>query len=558
MNLAFMLTFVMLLTSITGCSENKSKPQNASSASLTISEQRLSIYKAVNLTADLQHLSDNQKTMLCLLIDAANIVDEVFWLQAYGENKSTLLSTLIKANAKTFAQINYGPWDRLNNDNSFISHIKNKPLGANFYPSDMRKNEFEQADFEDKKGLYSLVRRDKHNKLFSIAYSEAYAEQINRMAAILLKAAKYADDEQFAYYLTLRANALLIDDYSASDIAWLSMKNNQIDLIIGPIETDEDKLFSYRTAYMAYILIKDPVWSQKLAKYVDYLPQLQKNLPVPEQYKKEGSSDNLRLSSQLNVYDAVYFSGHANAGSKPIAINLPNDESIQLNNGTRRVQLKNTIRAKFEHIMQPLAEVLITPEQRKNITFNAFFTNAMFHEIAHGLGIKNTVENSLKNKGTVREALKEHASAMEEGKADIVALYMIKQLLDKKMITQGSLDEYYTTFLVSIFQAVRFGAKTAQGKANVIHFNYLKNEGAFSRNEKGLYQIDMTKMIAAIKKLSNQLLILQGNGNYQKVDTFINENNIIHPILAQDLLKLENMNIPVDIVFNQGKQVLVL
>ena len=277
---------------------------------------------------------------------------------------------------------------------------------------------------------------------------------------------------------------------------------------------------------------------------------LVKGLPVNKKYKKETPGSD----ADLNAYDVVYVSGHANSGGKTIAINLPNDEQVQLEKGTRRLQLKNAMRAKYDAIMQPIAQMLIVPEQRENVTFNAFFANTMFHEVAHGLGIKNTINN----KGTVRQALKEHASALEEGKADILGLYMISQLLEKKAITEGELADYYTTFLAGIFRSVRFGASSAHGKANMVRFNYFAEHGAFTRNEQGLYAVNMEKMTTAIDSLSSLILTIQGDGDYQGVQKLVDESGVIGEQLAQDLAKLSAGNVPVDIVFEQGKKVLGL
>ncbi len=513
-------------------------------------KNRLDIYKEVTLSADLSHLSANQKQLLSLLIDAAKIMDDLFWKQAFGDNKEQYLASIKNEKVRRYTEINYGPWDRLAGDKPFLTNVKNKSHGAEIYPHDMTKTEFEQSEFTDKKGLYSLVRRDNNGKLTTIPYSEAYNDEINRAAAILEKAATFADDKEFSHYLTMRAKALRTDDYQASDFAWMDMKNNPIDVVIGPIETYEDQLFGYRAAFEAYVLIKDQSWSEKLAKYAEYLPELQKELPVPKKYKAEVPGSD----ADLNAYDVIYYGGHSNAGSKTIAINLPNDEQVQLEKGTRRLQLKNAMRAKFDAIMLPIADTLIVPEQRKNVTFTGFFANTMFHEVAHGLGIKNT----LNGKGTVRQALKEHASALEEGKADILGLYMIRQLLEKGAITEGTLDEYYTTFMAGIFRSVRFGASSAHGKANMVRFNYFQEQGAFSRNEQGLYSVNVAKMTAAIDSLSKLILTLQGNGDYQGVEALVAKSGVIGDTLAVDLARLESAKIPVDIVFKQGKQVLGL
>ena len=535
-------------TALIGCSQQEAELKSAQL--LPEYQNRLDIYQTVELTADLSHLSDNQKQMLSLLIEASDIADDLFWQQAFGDNKAEFLSAIKDEKVRKFAEINYGPWDRLNGDKAFLANTPEKQAGAQFYPQDITKAEFEQANFNDKEGLYSLVRRDQNGKLSTIAYSEAYSDEINRMAAILEQAAQYAEDQEFANYLTMRAQALRTDEYQASDFAWMDMKNNPIDVVIGPIETYEDQLYGYRAGFESYVLVKDMAWSEKLAKYAAYLPELQKGLPVSRKYKAETPGSD----ADLNAYDVIYYAGHSNAGGKTIAINLPNDEQVQLAKGTRRLQLKNAMQAKFDHIMQPIAATLIAPEQRQNVTFTAFFANTMFHEVAHGLGIKNTIND----KGTVRQALKEHASALEEGKADILGLYMIRQLLEKGAITEGQLEDYYVTFMAGIFRSVRFGASSAHGKANMVRFNYFQEQGAFSRSQNGLYSVNIDKMTKAIDSLSKLILTLQGNGDYQGVDQLVKDSGIIKADLASDLARLEEANIPVDITFVQGKKVLGL
>ncbi len=511
---------------------------------------RLAIYTDFSLTTDLSHLSENQKAMIAKLIDASKIMDELFWRQAFGEDKASFLAQINDPQVRKFADINYGPWDRLNGDQPFLSGYDEKTPGAQFYPADITKEELNNADVEDKNGLYSVVKRDENGKLYTVSYSVEYAQALEKAAVLLREASKLADDEEFANYLNLRADALLNDEYQTSDFAWMDMKNNPIDVVIGPIETYEDQLFGSRAAFESYVLVKDLAWSERLAKFAAFLPELQKGLPVDDKYKQEVPGSD----ADLNAYDVVYYAGHSNAGSKTIAINLPNDEQVQLEKGTRRLQLKNAMRAKFDKILVPIAEQLIVPEQRKHITFDAFFANTMFHEVAHGLGIKNTITD----KGTVRQSLQEHASALEEGKADILGLYMVEQLLKKGEITQGTLEDYYTTFMAGIFRSVRFGASSAHGKANMIRFNFFAQEGAFSKNEQGLYRVNMEKMGQAMAKLSNLILTLQGDGDYQKVDQLIATHGDIKEELAKDLEKLSQANIPVDVTFKQGKAVLGL
>jgi len=517
---------------------------------VNIDRQRLDIYTDFSLQSDLSHLSENQKAMVAKLIDASKIMDDLFWKQAFGEDKQSFLAQLDDEKVRQFADINYGPWDRLNGDEVFLSGYKEKPLGAGFYPADITKEELNNADVKDKTGLYSLIKRDELGNLYSTPYSEEYAVELAQAAKLLRDASKLADDKEFANYLNLRADAIQSDDFQVSDFAWMDMKNNPIDVVIGPIENYEDQLFGYRAAYESYVLIKDLKWSERLAKFAAFLPELQKGLPVDSKYKQEVPGSD----ADLNAYDVVYYAGHSNAGSKTIAINLPNDEQVQLEKGTRRLQLKNAMRAKFDKILVPIAEQLIVPEQRKHITFDAFFANTMFHEVAHGLGIKNTITG----KGTVRQSLQEHASALEEGKADILGLYMVEQLLKKGEITEGTLEDYYTTFMAGIFRSVRFGASSAHGKANMIRFNFFAKEGAFSKNEDGLYSINMDKMGDAMAKLSRLILTLQGDGDYEKVDQLIATHGDIKAELAKDLEKLSKANIPVDVTFKQGKDVLGL
>jgi hypothetical protein len=304
-------------------------------------------------------------------------------------------------------------------------------------------------------------------------------------------------------------------------------------------------LFGYRAAYEAYVLIKDLEWSERLSRFANFLPQLQAGLPVPDDYKQESPGTN----ADLNAYDVVYYAGHSNAGSKTIAINLPNDEEVQLEKGSRRLQLKNAMQAKYEKILEPIADVLIDESQRQHITFNAFFSNVMFHEVAHGLGIKNTIDG----RGTVQHALQEYASSMEEGKADILGLYMITELHKAGELGDVDLRDFYVTFMAGIFRSIRFGAASAHGKANMVRFNYFLEEGAFVRDRgTGRYRVDFERFEGAIAGLSRLLLTLQGDGDYEGAKELTEGKGIIGPALQGDLDRLTEASIPVDITFRQG------
>ena len=510
----------------------------------------LTKYIPVELKTDLSQLSDSEKAMLPHLFKAAEIMNDLFWEQAYGD-KEALLASIANPQLRTFAEINYGPWDRLDGNTPFLDNVEEKPAGANIYPFDMSKAEFEELGLPDEKGQYSMVRRDEAGMVYTIPYNEYFREPLEEASGHLMRASEICEDSELKNYLELRAKALLSNEYDASDIAWINMRNNTLDIIIGPIEHYEDQLYNYRTAYEAYILVKDKSWSKKLEKYISYLPELQANLPVEDIYKQEKPNSD---AAQLNAYDVIYYAGDCNAGSKTIAVNLPNDEEIQVKYGTRRSQLKNAMKAKFDKILLPISDVLITEDQRKHITFNAFFSNTMFHEVAHGLGIKNTING----KGMVREALGEKFSALEEGKADILGLYMVTQLKEQGVLAEGELMDYYTTFLAGIFRSVRFGASSAHGQANLLRFNYFQQQDAFTRRKDGTYEVNFDNMKKAIAGLSSIILKLQGDGDKDGVIALTDKDGQVGEKLQADLDRLSEANIPVDIVFEQGLDVLGL
>ncbi len=484
--------------------------------------------------------------MLGLLIDAGRIMDDLFWRQSYGDPEP-LLASVQDADVRAFVELNYGPWDRLDGNRPFLAGYAEKPPGAQFYPEDMTRAEFEAWNNPDKRNPYSEVRRLESGGLLLVPYSAAYREPLTQAAKLLREAADLAESKAFAKYLRLRAEALMTGDYRPSDMAWLDVRDNDIELVIGPIESYEDRLFGIRTAFEAFVLRKDRDWSQRLARFAGLLPALQRGLPVPDAYKAEEPGTD----ADLNAYDAIYYAGDANAGAKTIAINLPNDEQVQLEKGTRRLQLKNTMRAKFDHILVPIADLLIDESQLEHITFDAFFANVMFHEVAHGLGIKFTVDGEQ----SVREALGEHQSAIEEGKADVLGLHMIGQLIDMDE-WDGARRDHQVTFLAGIFRSVRFGASSAHGRANMVAFNYFLEQGAFERDEEtGRYLIDFDAFGEAVNGLSTRILTLQGDGDYEATGAFLEQYGEMPDFLAEDLARAGEAGIPVDIRLIQGKDV---
>ena len=525
----------------------KSKPGAAAPA-------RLTKYAEVTLTSDLGALTEKERQMIPLLIDACQAMDEIFWREAYGDRQK-LLTGITDPELRRFAEINYGPWDRLNGNAPFLPGVGAKPPGAGFYPADLTQEEFERAlaAAPDRgaalKGQYTIVRRDAGGGLEAVPYHEAFQPQVERAVGRLHEAAALAEDAGLRTYLELRAKALLGDDYRPSDMAWMDMKTNGIDVVIGPIENYEDQLYGYKCAHEGFVLIKDREWSARLARYVRLLPALQKQLPVPARYKQERPGSG----SDLGAYDAVYYAGDANAGSKTIAINLPNDETVQLAKGARRLQLKNAMRAKFDQILTPIADRLVAADQKPHVQFDAFFTNVMFHEVAHGLGIKNTLEG----KGTVRDALKDQAGSLEEGKADVLGLFLVTKLQAMGELGKADLMDNYVTYLAGLFRSVRFGAASAHGRANLAEFNFFKEQGAFSRDStSGTYRVDFARMQAAIGAFSAKVLTLQGDGDYAGVVAFLPKADQMDPQLRRDLEGLASADIPTDIVFRQGMDVL--
>lgn len=512
-------------------------------------QQRLAAYAKVKLTADLSAFNVRQKKMLALLVQAADSMNALYWRQAWGD-PAPLLEKITDPATRELVDVNFGPWDRLDGDVPFVDGVGERPAGAQFYPADMGKAEFESAPLADKTSLYTLLRRDAHGKLVTVPYHVAYREALAKTAGLLREAAKLAHDAGFRKYLNLRADALLSDDYRPSDMAWMAMKTNPVDIVIGPIETYEDQLYGYKASYESYVLIKDQAWSAKLARFAKYLPELQRELPVPDRYKAETPGSD----ADLNAYFAVFYGGDANVGAKTIAINLPNDEQVQLKQGTRRLQLENVMQAKFEQIMLPIARELIAPDQQANVTFDAFFQNTMFHEVAHGLGIKNVLGGTQ----TVRKALKDQASSFEEGKADILGLYMVTKLAAKGELDQDKLMDNYVTFLAGILRSVRFGARDAHARANMVRFNFFQRQGAFSRDDSGHYRVDFDKMTAAMQALSTKILTIQGDGDYTAATALTDQLGAVDAQLAGDLRRLDQAHIPVDVRFEQGLDVLGL
>lgn len=525
----------------TQCSQSKKedgqKPQ-------TKIEKLLSNYAEVKLETDLSILSENQQEMLPVLFEAAKLIDELYWAQTCPK-RDEIKNSIQDEKVLKYFNINYGPWDRLNGMEPFVEGVGKRFDGANFYPADMSFQEFNEFDDLKKYSSYTLVRKNELGSLITIPYHEAYQQKLVKIADLMNKASGLAEDPGFKKYLKLRADALLTDKYYESNIAWMEMKDNLIDFIAGPIEDTEDRLYYTKASYQSMILVKDKEFSRNLEKYSKLLNYLQEELPVDDKYKTEVPGE----LSDIMVYDVINCSGYWNTGSKKIAITLPTDGKVQLEVGSRKLQFKNVMEAKFDKILMPISELLIAEDQLKHVKAKAFFENTMFYEVGSALGIKNTING----KGTVRDALKEQHNVIAECKNDILSLFFVTKLYEMGQMNGSDLMDNYVTYMADVFRSVRFGISNDQGVANMIRFYYFQEMGAFTRDKKsGKYSIDFDKMKQAMLKFAEEILVIQGDGNYEAAKKLVDEKGFIRDELLNDLYRLQRERIPKDVVFIQG------
>lgn len=519
------------------CTQQKESPMKA----------KVEEFAPVELKSDLASgLNDKEKELVKIFFHIGKITDDLFWKQTFGDK--SLLDTISDSYAKDFAMIHYGVWDRLDNNKPFIEGYGEKLPMCNYYPHDITLEEFNAFEDENKDSWYTVIRRNDDGSLKSVWYHEEYAEEIGQICALLEKAVALAENPGLKNYLEKRIEAFKTDDYLASDLAWMDMKDSKIDFVTGPIESYDDKFRETKTSYESFILLKDEERSKDLAKFVSMLPALQKELPCAPEYKTFVPG----TSSDLNVYDVVFYAGDCNAGSKTIAINLPNDDRVHALKGTRRLQLRNSMKAKFDKILMPIGELIVTPEQQKYLNFDAFFWNVTFHEVAHGLGVKQTING----KGSVDAAMGTEKTSWEEAKADILGLFMVTKLVEMGEITNITSEDAIATYIAGILRSVRFGAASSHGKANMMCFNYMEKAGAFTRDDKGQYVIDFEKAKEAMNGWAALILKTQGDGDVEFATKYRAENGSITPALQADLDKINSAGIPRDIRFIQGVDVL--
>ena len=491
-------------------------------------------------TPYLEGISENGKEVLNLYRFAAMEADKIYWKQVFGDK--SVIDSLVDTQVRQYALINYGPWSRLDGK-SFVEGLGDRPAGLCFYPEDMTEEEFLSWDNPLKNSPYTLVSRAEDGSLKTEWYHEAYADNISRMCNYLRAAADLTIVPSVREYLLSKIEAISTDDYTDSDIKWIEVDDSKMDLVLGAYENVDDHLFGIKRSYSAYVLLKNVAKSEELAKFTAMMPQLQAALPCPDSLKTFVPGP----ASYIEACDALYYAGAANAGVKDIAISLPFDTRTQEMEGTRSIIFTNVVDAKFDMILNPLAALILGGESSKHLDRNAFFWNVAFRELAHGLGVKTTLDGR-----DVWDALGNSALAIEEAKADILGNYLASMQISQYE-TNGDLvtaDDAFATFLVSLVRSARFGASEAVGQGNLICYQYLKKAGAFTRHDDGKYYIDQAKAREAVAELSCRLLTIQAEGDAKAAADFISEYAHVDTDLEGDFMNMRVERIPTDVTFN--------
>jgi len=537
------LSIVMVLFTIGSCQPPKKEVETTKDS---VMQRKLANYAKVKLSADLSHLSSGQVKLFSHLLKAAEAIDELYWLQAYGDKNSLLEMMGDDSDMKAYALINYGPWDRLDGFAPFTDDYPPRPLGVGFFPNDMNQNDFFSIPGNEKFDPFTIVIKDEQGNFKVLPYHTAYKTVINKAVGHIRKGAELCECEDFKAYLLQRAEDLLTDNFEKSDELWLNLDDNKIDFVVGPIENREDHLIWTKYSYGAFILLRNMEWTKNVEKFTLLLPYLQKNLPVEEKYKTETPE----ATSDIVIYDVLYNAGFCNAGSKLIGLNLPISTERMLSN-TRKVHFKNVMEAKFEKILQPISNLVIDEKQRKHVKFTSFFQNTVFYEISNSLGITQTIND----KGSVRDALKEHHIIIRELKNDVLRMFFITKLHEMRELKDVDLMDNYVTYMSDVFRSIRFGVTDAQGVANMIRFNYFMEKEAFKYNAKsGTYKINFYNMKKAIESLSKMVLEIQGNGDLESAAKIIRDKGFIHNELLNNLYRIQRARIPKDVVYDQGEE----
>jgi len=506
-------------------------------------------FAPTEISADISLLPENERKALSKLIEASKYMEEIFLRQAWQKNpeyRQALASRSDDLGKKAYGyfQISYGLWDRLDeHEGPFINEME-KPKGAGYYPEDITKEEFESyiSDHPDQadalKGDFTLVRREGES-LVAINYSEAFKEWLEPAAALMRQAADLTENESLKTFLRSRADAFFSDQYRQSDMDWMDL-DSPVEITIGPYEVYEDKLFGYKTAFESFVTITDPEESKKLDRYKAELPAMERNLPIPEKMKNL----NRGSESPIRVVDVVLTAGDTKAGVQTVAFNLPNDEVVREQKGSKKVLLRNVLAAKYDKILNPIAERLVNEEQRKYVTAEAFTNEVLFHELSHGLGPGKIVVDGRETE--VRKELKDLYSACEEAKADIMGVYNIHFMIKKGLLPVSFKKEIAVTYLAGLFRSVRFGIGEAHGKGVALQYNYMLEKGAINYDEAtGTFTVNFEDFENWVRELVQDICILQATGDYDGMQAFFEKYVKMPETLATALEKLND--VPVDI-----------
>lgn len=529
------------------CQNNPQTQFNSERAQML--EEKLDRFVETRITYDHSLLDEHQMNVVQHLYNAAVITDSLFLEQVYGKNpeiKAELQERDDREGRLTLELFNimYGPFDRLEEDKPFYGD-KEKPAGANYYPADMTREDFNQwladhpGDEERFTSEYTVIRRN-GDGLVAIPYSEFYNDRLQLAAEELRKAAGFAENPTLKKYLNTRAEAFLSNDYYESDMAWMDLDNHTIEVVIGPYEVYEDKLFNYKAAFETFITIRDPEESEKVARFASYLVDMERHLPIPEEYK----TFDRGLESPIVVAQELFSAGDTKAGVQTLAFNLPNDERVRRAKGSKKVMLKNVNEAKFEKILMPIAGKVLDEDQLDQVTFDAFFNHVLMHEMSHGIGPGYISVNGEETE--VREALKETYSTIEECKADILGMYNNVYMIEKGEFPEGFEQETWTTFLAGTFRSIRFGIEEAHGAGNAIIYNYLLDHGGYEYDpNNSRVKVNTANIARVLEDLANKVLMIQAGGDYEAAKELIAEYGIKSESMTALIGKLGD--IPVDI-----------
>jgi hypothetical protein len=511
------------------------------------------------MTANTATLSPNDRKALEKIIAAAKYFDSLYLRQIWSGNDALMKKlpadhSLLGRLSLHYFMINKGPWSQLDSNEPFIAGVPPRPPQANFYLDDITKEEFNTwlntlspQEKEKATGYFYVIRRDRSGKLQTVPYSEEYREFLDPAAKLLREAAALTTNKTLQDFLNKRAAAFASNDYYDSDVAWMDL-DAPIDVTIGPYETYEDELFGYKAAFEAYVTLRDEAESAKLLKFSQYLQEIEDHLPIDAKYR----NPKLGAASPMRVVNEVFSAGEGNSGVQTAAFNLPNDERVVKEKGSKRIMLKNVQDAKFNKTLIPISRVVLDPSQQKDLAFDAFFTHILMHELMHGLGPHNI--NVGGNATTVRLQLKDKYSAIEEAKADMTGLWALQYLIDKGVIDREMQRTLYTTNLASMFRSVRFGITEAHGRGVAMQFNYLTDEGAIKFNQSnGTFSVDETKIRDAVAKLTHELLTIEAEGSYEKAGALLDKYAVLRPPMKAAFDKLTNVPVDIEPVFPMAR-----